>query len=49
VGVERYVTFVDAKSMKNRMTDRHSKVPLKVDAGAIWNRTPEKESNAKTL
>lgn len=42
VGVERYVTFVDAKAMKSRMIDRHSKVPLKVDAGAIWNRTPEK-------
>lgn len=48
-GVERYVTFVDSIAMKKRMIDRHSKVPLKVDAGAIWNRTPEKESNAKTM
>jgi DNA primase catalytic subunit len=49
VGVERYVTFVDANAMKNRMIDRNSKIPLKVDAGAIWNRTPEKDSNGKTL
>ena len=47
VGVERYVTFVDANAMKNRMTDRYSKIPLKVDAGAIWNQKPEKDSNCK--
>lgn len=34
--------------MKNRMTSRHSKIPLKVDAGAIWNQKPEKDSNCKT-
>ncbi len=49
VGVERYVTFVDAASMKNRMIDRHSTTPLKVDAGAIWNQKPEKDSNCKTI
>jgi hypothetical protein len=35
--------------MKARMINRYSNVPLKVDAGAIWNRTPEKESTAKTI
>lgn len=49
VGVERYVTFANANAMKNRMIDRHSKIPLKVDAGAIWNQIPEKDSNGKTL
>ena len=51
--VERYVTFVDAKAFKNRMiaSSSNSKdaTPLKVDAGAVWNRTPEKDSNAKTV
>jgi hypothetical protein len=40
VGVERYVKFNDANAMKNRMIDRYLKVPLKVDAGAIWDRIP---------
>lgn len=35
--------------MKNRMIDRHSTIPMKVDAGAIWNRVPEKDTNGKTL
>jgi DNA primase small subunit len=49
VGVERYVTFANAKDMKNRMISRFSKIPLKVDAGAIWNKIPEKDSNGHTL
>lgn len=49
VGVERYVTFSDAAAMKARMISRFSKVPLKVDAGAIWNQIPEKESNGRTV
>jgi len=40
VGVERYVTFVDAAAMKSRMISRFAKIPLKVDAGAIWNKIP---------
>lgn len=31
------------------MIDHRLKTPLKVDAGAIWNRKPEKESTAKTI
>ena len=49
MGVERYVTFVDADGMKSRMIDRHSKVPLKVDAGAIWNVIPKKDTPGKTI
>lgn len=47
--MERYVTFVDAEAMKKRMIDRHATIPRKVDAGAIWNRVPEKDTNGKTL
>jgi hypothetical protein len=40
VGVERYVTFADADAMKTRMISVREKTPIKVDAGAIWNRIP---------
>lgn len=51
VGVERYVTFENAKSFKERMLSRDKKVPLKIDAGAIWNQIPQKDAgpNAKTI
>jgi DNA primase small subunit len=48
-GVQRYVVFADAQAMKNRMISTRDETPLKVDAGAIWNRVPEKESNGKTI
>jgi hypothetical protein len=32
--------FTDAKAMKERMIDSKENIPLKVDAGAIWNRVP---------
>jgi DNA primase catalytic subunit len=35
--------------MKDRMIDRHLRTPLKVDAGAIWDRKPEKESTARPV
>ena len=35
--------------MKNRMIDPRAKTPMKVDAGAIWDRVPEKESTAKPV
>ena len=47
--MERYVVFTDAEGMKNRMIDGRSNTPRKVDAGAVWNRVPEKESTAKTV
>lgn len=31
------------------MISARDETPLKVDAGAIWNRVPEKESNGKTI
>ena len=31
------------------MIDNSRSIPVKVDAGAIWNRRPEKDSNAKTV
>jgi DNA primase small subunit len=46
--VERYVVFSDAEAMKARMIGR-DRTPLKVDAGAIWDRVPEKESHGKTI
>ena len=47
--VERYVTFADADKMKERMIDRRSNVPLKVDAGTIWNNTPRKNGPSETV
>jgi DNA primase catalytic subunit len=47
--VERYVVFNDAETMKLRMIDPRMNTPRKVDAGAVWNRIPEKESTAKTI
>lgn len=41
--------FNDAEAMKARMIDPRLKTPLKVDAGAVWNRVPEKDSNGKTV
>jgi DNA primase small subunit len=36
--------------MKKRMIDPYRGTPLKLDAGAVWTRRPEKDSaNAKTL
>ena len=43
------MVFVNAEAMKNRMIDSHSRTPVKVDAGAIWNMRPEKDSNGKTM
>ena len=43
------MTFKDAQDMKDRMIDRQKRTPLKVDAGAIWDRKPEKESTAKPV
>lgn len=43
------MVFNDADVMKNRMIDPRMNTPRKVDAGAIWNRIPEKESTAKTV
>jgi len=40
IGVERYVVFTNAEAMKARMIDPREKTPLKVDAGAVWNRVP---------
>ena len=35
--------------MKNRMISPRDQIPLKVDAGAIFDRVPEKETNCKTI
>ena len=39
-GVERYVVFADSEDMKKRMIDGRLRTPVKVDAGAVWNRRP---------
>lgn len=49
MGVERYVVFADADAMKSRMISAREKTPLKVDAGAIWDIVPEKESKGRTV
>ena len=35
--------------MKDRMIDSRLRTPVKVDAGAVWTRRPEKDSTAKTV
>lgn len=34
--------------MRERMTSRYEQIPVKLDAGAIWNEIPKKDSQAKT-
>ena len=35
--------------MKSRMIDHRKNVPKKVDAGAVWNIRPEKQSNGRPI